>query len=600
MTETTGTHRELAERVFSLRFESMPVWIDDRRIACLDDRTGVAHLHVAEIGQGQRRELTSGRERMQSLHGRGGVRHVVVGTDAGGNERQQLVVVDLATGDQRQLTHDTERMHEPFLLSGDGRHVVYRTNDGDSGEFSLYSMDISNGVTSCLWFDAGQVRAHAMNDDGDLLVSVLTSNLDADLYIVRADGTRQPLIQVADESWIIDAAFAGDDTALVLTNAGSDFVHLARVDLASGSFAPIVSESGDIEAMSVSPDGSKIAWSVNRDGYSVLHVATRGDEGNPIVADLPDGVVDRISWSPDSESVAVGWTPTTGPARIWIAAARDGSARPAFEPDPGDEDFAGVAPELIHFETFDGRSIPAFWFESTDRDAPVIVDVHGGPESQRRPGFLPVLQYLVASGFHVLTTNVRGSTGYGKAYSHLDDVERRMDSVADLPHAHAWVRSRLGGEPQIGIIGQSYGGFMTLAAITEYPELWFAAVDVVGISNFVTFLERTGAWRRRHRSAEYGSLEEHRDLLERISPIRKVGEIRAPLLVIHGRNDPRVPLHETEQLVASLEGRDHPVEMLVFDDEGHGLSKRDNRIEGYARVAEFFHRVAAASREPAR
>src|SRR5690606_19090502 len=187
---------------------------------------------------------------------------------------------------------------------------------------------------------------------------------------------------------------------------------------------------------------------------SVLHVATRGDEGNPIVADLPDGVVDRISWSPDSESVAVGWTPTMGPARIWIAAARDGSARPAFEPDPGDEDFAGVAPELIHFETFDGRSIPAFWFESTDRDAPVIVDVHGGPESQRRPGFLPVLQYLVASGFHVLTTNVRGSTGYGKAYSHLDDVERRMDSVADLPHAHAWVRSRLGGEPQIGIMGQ--------------------------------------------------------------------------------------------------------------------------------------------------
>jgi dipeptidyl aminopeptidase/acylaminoacyl peptidase len=168
-----------------------------------------------------------------------------------------------------------------------------------------------------------------------------------------------------------------------------------------------------------------------------------------------------------------------------------------------------------------------------------------------------------------------------------------MDSVADLPHAHAWVKARLASpEPRIGIMGQSYGGFMTLAAVTEYPELWYAAVDVVGIANFVTFLERTGPWRRRHRSAEYGTLEQHRDLLERISPIRKVDAIAAPMLVIHGRNDPRVPLYEAEQLVASLEQRNHPVELLVFDNEGHGLSKRPNRIPGYTRVAEFFREQA--------
>ncbi len=225
----------------------------------------------------------------------------------------------------------------------------------------------------------------------------------------------------------------------------------------------------------------------------------------------------------------------------------------------------------------------------------MVIDVHGGPESQRRAGFFPVLQYLSASGFHVLTTNVRGSTGYGKAYSHLDDVELRMDSVRDLEHAHSWVRSRVGDDSKIAIMGQSYGGFMTLAAITEYPSLWFAAVDVVGIANFVSFLERTGSWRRRHRSAEYGSLERDRELLERISPIRKVDQITAPLLVIHGRNDPRVPLYETEQLVASLEERGHPVEMLVFDDEGHGLSKRPNRIEGYAAVVSFLRGVAEGS-----
>ncbi|HYH11024.1 MAG TPA: alpha/beta fold hydrolase [Thermomicrobiales bacterium] len=590
----SGDYRKLAETIFSLRFESMPVWVDDRRIAFLDDRSGVAHLFVGDVVSGERHQLTSGVERIQSLYGAAGVRHVVVGTDAGGNERQQLLVVDLETGDQRRLTANPDLMHEPFLLTADGTRALYRTNDGGSGEFSLYSIDLASGEATSLWFDAGQVRAHAITESGDMLVSILTSNLDADLYILSPDGTSLPLLQVEDESWIVDATFAGDGSVLVLTNAGRDFVQLVRIDRKTRELEPLVGEEADIEAMALSNDGSRIAWSLNRDGYSVIHIAAFEAMHEPVVATLPDGVVDRISWSPDGAAVAIGWTPTTGPARIWLIDASDGSAKPAFDIEDQGAGFEGAAPELIHFETFDGRQIPAFWFESNQRDAPVVIDVHGGPESQRRPGFHPVLQHLLASGFHVLTTNVRGSTGYGKAYSHLDDVELRMDSVRDLPHAHAWVVSRLGGDPKIGIMGQSYGGFMTLAAVTEYPELWFAAVDVVGIANFVTFLERTGTWRRRHRSAEYGSLEHHRDLLERISPIRKVDEIRAPMLVIHGRNDPRVPLYEAEQLVASLERRDHPVELLVFDNEGHGLSKRSNRITGYTRVAEFFHKQASA------
>lgn len=593
MSSQNGYDRDLAQSIFGLRFESMPLWIADRQIAWLDDRSGVAQLFAGDLETGEKRQLTQGTERIQSLHGATGVQHVVVGTDSGGNEQQQLVWVDLRTGEQRSLTGNPDRMHEPFLLSPCGSRVMFRTNDGASGEFSLYCLDIERGDLTCLWDDAGQIRAHAVREDGAVLASILTSNLDADLYVVNADGTRRPLMQVADESWILDAAWFGERAALVLTNADSDFVRLARVDADTGEVSVLLDVDADIEAMAISPDRSQLAWSVNDGGYSKIHIADLDTLDRPTVAELPDGVVDRISWSPDGASIAVGWTPTTRAARLWIVDARDGAARLAFADEPDDARFDGVAPELIHFETFDGRRIPAFWFESSEIGAPVVIDVHGGPESQRRPGFHPVLQYLVASGFHVLTTNVRGSTGYGKAYSHLDDVELRMDSVRDLPHAHAWVTSRLGGEPKIGIMGQSYGGFMTLAAVTEFPELWFAAVDVVGIANFVTFLERTGPWRRRHRSAEYGSLEHHRELLEWISPIRKVDAIRAPMLVIHGRNDPRVPLFEAEQLVASLEGRGHPVELLVFDNEGHGLSKRSNRVVGYARATAFLRQVAA-------
>lgn len=592
---------QLAETIFNLRFEAMPVWLSDELIAYLDDRSGVMHLFAGNPITGERRQLTSGTERIQSICGTVGTSNVVIGTDAGGNERQQLKFIDLDSGDERLLTTDLERIHEPYVLSPNGRSVFYRTNDGASGEFSLYRMDLESETSTCMWSDAGQIRAHAANERGDVLASILTSNLDADLYLVSAEGERSPVLQADDESWVLDAAFTDSGKqALVLTNAGRNYVALMGIDIESGGMEPLIELPQDIEAMALSSDKSRLAWSVNQDGYSVIHTAPVAQLQEAVQADLPDGVVDKIAWGPDNTSFVVGWTPTTGPSRVYRVQV-DGTAEPLFASEADDVEFAGKAPELISFDTFDGRSVPAFWFETEDRNAPVVIDVHGGPESQRRPGFHPVLQHLHASGFHVLTTNVRGSTGYGKAYSHLDDVGQRMDSVRDLTHAHEWIVSRLpGSEDRIGIMGQSYGGFMTLSAITEYPDLWYAAVDVVGISNFVTFLERTGVWRRRHREAEYGSLASDRAFLEKISPIRKVDDIQAPLFIIHGRNDPRVPLHETEQLIASLESRQHPVESLIFDNEGHGLSKRPNRISGYARVADFLWRTANRSEVSAR
>lgn len=583
----------LAHTIFSLRFEAMPLWIQRDKVAYLDDRSGVMHLFLANPETGERRQLTSGAERIQTICGVPGIDHVVVGTDAGGNERQQLKLVDLDGGSEMMLSDNMERIHEPFVMSPDGRSILYRVNDGESGEFSLCRMDVDSRESTTLWNDAGQVQAHAVNARGDALVSILTSSLDADLYLVSSDGQRSALFQETGESWILDAAFGPHGRhALVLTNAGRDHVSLQRVELRTGARSTLIEEPGnDIEAFALSPDGQRVAWSVNRDGYSLVRFAEVAHPDRFSDANLPDGVMDHISWSPSGDAFAIGWTPTTGPSRIYRIKFDD-DAMQMFENEPNDGDFRGKAPELIEFETFDKRMIPAFWFEAEDADAPVIIDVHGGPESQRRPGFHPVLQHLVASGFNVLTTNVRGSTGYGKEYSHLDDVELRMDSVRDLVHAQKWIVANVpGSENRIGIMGQSYGGFMTLAAITEYPDLWFAAVDIVGISNFVSFLERTGPWRRRHRESEYGSLANDRAFLEKISPIRKVDDIRAPLFVIHGRNDPRVPLHETEQLIGMLEARNHPVEAIVYDDEGHGLSKRTNRISGYTAAVDFLRRT---------
>jgi dipeptidyl aminopeptidase/acylaminoacyl peptidase len=180
---------------------------------------------------------------------------------------------------------------------------------------------------------------------------------------------------------------------------------------------------------------------------------------------------------------------------------------------------------------------------------------------------------------------VRGSTGYGKAYTRLDDVELRMDSVKDLAHAAYWLRER--GHGRIGVMGGSYGGFMVLAALTEYPDLWTAGVDIVGIANLVTFLENTGSYRRSLREPEYGSLEKDRAFLESISPIHKAESITAPLMVVHGKNDPRVPVGEAEQIVDRVQGNGGTVEYLLYEDEGHGLAKLKNRLDAYPKIAAF-------------
>ena len=217
----------------------------------------------------------------------------------------------------------------------------------------------------------------------------------------------------------------------------------------------------------------------------------------------------------------------------------------------------------------------------------MVIDIHGGPESQERPVWNPLAQWFVSNGYAVAAPNVRGSTGYGRRYEHLDDVRLRLDSVRDVVALHEW----LGADRPAVLWGGSYGGYMVLAGLAFHPDRWAAGVDIVGISSLVTFLENTSPYRRAFREREYGFLERDREFLESVSPLAHVDAIRAPLFVIHGANDPRVPLSEAEQLHASLTERGVPCELLVYADEGHGLKKLKNRLDAYPRAIEFLERV---------
>jgi dipeptidyl aminopeptidase/acylaminoacyl peptidase len=252
-----------------------------------------------------------------------------------------------------------------------------------------------------------------------------------------------------------------------------------------------------------------------------------------------------------------------------------------------------VAAEYGETAGFDGERVPFFVYRprSEETRPPVVIGVHGGPEAQAMLRFDPVLQALTAVGYGVVAPNVRGSTGYGKRYASLDDTTKRLDSVRDLRAVHDALADA-GFDPDRAVLwGGSYGGYMVLAGLAFQPELWSAGVDLVGISNLVTFLENTSEYRRAHRELEYGSLTRDRGFLTEASPLTRVDDIRVPLFVIHGRNDPRVPVTEAEQLTARLQARGVRCELLIYEDEGHGLARLENELDAYPRAIAFLDEV---------
>jgi len=528
---------------------------------------------------------------------------LVFGMDEGGNERTQLYRLD-GDGTVTDLTAHPEAKHRWGGWGPDGDRFAFASNRRDEAVFDVYvqSRDATGTDAELVYEGDGWYTVNGVSPDGrHLALSEAHSSFDQDVYVLDIEtGERTHVtphegsVRYTSVSW-----GPGGEALYLVTDAEGDTLSLARLSL-SGEL-DIVRDGGgwNIDGVSIDHDSGRLVYSRNIEGYNELNV---GELVGPTTVsefptpDLPGGLAGGVSWGPDAERFAVSVTGRTRNTNVFLVETATGSAtrwtRASTAAIPP-ETF--VEPEVIRFESFDGREIPALFSlpQGADRNGrtPVIVDIHGGPESQRRPSFSGLTQYFLSRGYAVLEPNVRGSTGYGKAYTHLDDVEKRMDSVKDIRAGVGWLHDQPAVDPdRIVAMGGSYGGFMVLAALTEYPDLWAAGVDVVGIANFVTFLENTGEWRQELREAEYGALTEDREFLESISPINNVERITAPLFVLHGANDPRVPVGEAEQIAREVGDQGVPVEKLVFDDEGHGISKRANRIEAYGRVVDFLEK----------
>lgn len=603
------------ERYLSSTTATNPTFsADGRYLVFISNITGVPQLWRVEIADQilWPEQLTFGEDRVMYAACSPVDNRIVFGRDAGGNENMQLFLLDPDTGEEYPLTAGhKDAMHLPGAWSADGRQITFAANRWRKGLFDIYVQAIdSDDEAEMIWHSESPGFPYFSQftpDGGRVAFSRVNSTFNHDLVEVEvSSGIFRVFADFEHDIRYGGLAYSKDGTMLyVLTDEDSDFLYLAQINRETDEMTVLAAPEWDVELLCLSPDGRLLAYVVNVEGSSELYLYDLETMTSHRALGV-EGVISALAFRPDCSGLAYVQNVATRNNSIYLWDLQQPAATAAIRPltraaHGGIPLESFVAPELIHYPTFDTeadgtpRQIPAWLYRPPGKtaDIPVIVYVHGGPASQFRPEFFDWMQYFVHNGYAILAPNVRGSTGYGRRYTAMDDVEKRMDSVKDLAYAAQWIKAQPEFDgARIVVYGRSYGGFMVLSALTTYPDLWVAGVEFVGISNWVTFLENTSGYRRAHREAEYGSVIRDRALLMQMSPIHHVDNIRVPLLIFHGANDPRVPLSETQQMVKAIKT---PVEFVVFDDEGHQFVKRKTHLVVYPTVLRFLEKYVNPS-----
>jgi dipeptidyl aminopeptidase/acylaminoacyl peptidase len=594
------------ERYLNIRSASSPALSPNAdRVAFLTNITGTPQVWMVGAQGGWPEQMTFYTDAVGFVRWSPDGSGLVFAKARGGDENAQLYWLSPDGAEIKALTNTPAVRHNFGDWSHDGKKISYSSNKRNKDYFDIYVMDVATGREQLVYQQDGSNGAAAWSfDDRWLVVSHSNEelSLDNELYLVNIE-TKQAthLTPHQGATQFADVYFTRDGNSIIFgTNDNREFYSLARMNLQSKRVEILDDTQWDLAATALSDDGRMFAYTINRDGFNDLYVreikadGTLGSKTEAVK--LPgQGIVGGLEFSRDNSRLAFTFSGARYNADVWLYDLKTGSLSQLTRSSrAGIQQTSFAEPKLIRFKTFDGRDVPAWYYRPqtvTSGKLPVLVSVHGGPEGQETPGFSAIYQYFLSRGYAILAPNVRGSTGYGKTYTHLDDVRKREDSVKDLAAAVEWLKTQGGADARrIAVMGGSYGGYMTLAAITLYPDLWAAAIDTVGIANFESFLKNTSGYRRKLREVEYGTLKNDLDFLRSVSPLNRVAQIKTPLMVIQGKNDPRVPYTEAEQIVKALRDRNAPVEYKLFDDEGHGIAKLSNRLIVYPLVADFLDR----------
>lgn len=528
----------------------------------------------------------------------------VFGKDKGGDEFSQLYWFDFDTREASLLTDGKRSKNDVPTLSHDGKLLAYSSTARNGTDTDVWVRDLATGQAKAVVTEGGAWEALDFSPDGKrLLVFKGVSATEAYPGVVDLTTGKLEMFPVdGGKAAFGPFKFAPDGKAVYFVSdepidgKPSEFQTLRyhspqSSDPASGTFKALSADiPWDVTDLEISDDGKHLAFATNEDGIARLHVLSLPSHTPVKLPELPIGLIGGLEFSPDGKRLALSLNTATSPTDAYVIDLASAKLTRWTRSEVGGLDTSKfVAPTLVRFPTFDSvdgkpRTIPAFYYRpakaSSGGKVPVIINIHGGPEAQAFPNFSANTQFLVNElGVAVLVPNVRGSSGYGKTYITLDNAEKREDSVKDIGALLDWIAQQPELDAKrVGVMGGSYGGYMTLASLVHYSDRIRAGIDIVGISDFVTFLNNTESYRRDLRRVEYGDerVPEMKAVFERISPLKNAGKIRVPLFVAQGKNDPRVPYTEAEQIAKAVRGNDQPVWFLMFDDEGHGFKKKSN------------------------
>lgn len=584
---------------------------DGEQVSFITSTTGLPQIWVVSIASGfpgvpapHQLTFTENGVTTQAWSPAGG--WIFYAADRGGDERQGYYLVSPDGLEERELLPPDNSFREFGAWSPDGHRIAFSSTARDGSDFDVYVQDISpNGQPSAprrVYEAGGGVTVAAWRPDGNALVlSSARGETANDLYLLDlTTGALDTLFAPDSAASFRGISWSADGRGFyVATDDGRDVAGLAYYDTTERALTWIGASRHPVDEVSLSGDGRWLAWTEDASGASQLHLLDLQGTGSEAQPSLPNGRYD-ITWAPHASVLVIRVAGAQLPGDVYLYdATTHRLTRATRSATAGLDADQFVVPRAVSFPSWDGDTIHGLLYlppEAGKRKPPVLLALHGGPSSHASATFQPLFQFLLTRGIAVFDLDYRGSTGYGRQFTQLDNGRRRMDAVRDMAGALDWLaRNRLADTSRAAVYGGSYGGFMAFAALALLPGRFMAGIGIAGVSNWITALATASPMLKATDRVEYGNVDDSTDhqFLVDISPISHVDSIRAPLMVIHGANDPRDPVAEADQLVSAIRAHGGTVEYLRFPDEGHGLRKASDRVLAYRRLAAFLLRELA-------
>jgi dipeptidyl aminopeptidase/acylaminoacyl peptidase len=569
---------------------------DGKQIAFISSNAGIPQVWIGELKGEEPKQLSAFEDSVGGALWSPAGDQLAVSIAPGGGLNTQIYLMPATAHEPRLITEGGQINNWLTEWSRDARYLAYSSNAAGNVGMDCWLYDTQTDEARLIASNEGIGVCQLSPNAQRAVAWRMQSRGNTNMYLLDlTSGEEQLLTPHVGVAVANQEEFVDNDTLLISTNIDREYIALARIDIVEGKAGPVQYIAGrddaDLAAFEILANGKvALLWNAaGRSELAYLDLATGNTVPGP---QLPAEIAGGLEVSPNGASLAMTVSGSATPTNVWQLEIASGKFTKVSDSAHAGVDLDSlVRPELKTYTAHDGLELSGWLYRPTGSDAagPMVLSFHGGPEGQTRPSFRSVFQALTARGISVFAPNVRGSSGFGKTFVNLDNGALRFDGVKDIESTVKYVvESGLADSNRIGIMGGSYGGYMVMAGLTEYPDLFAAGANLFGVVNFATFFAHTEPWMAAISTVEYGDPVKDKELLEQLSPIHKVDRITAPTIVLHGANDTNVPVVEAEQVVDNLESRNIPVKYVLFPDEGHGWRKTKNRVTSDVEIVRWF------------